>query len=206
MENVYFSDFVGGDTSEKVTEKLVALQKKYPASSLVNLFYLKIQPARMQSRQKARMLLTLHDRERYARLSLQPLPVVERRPDFSNLTSVQVEKQDDNLHPVFVKNGSPTKDDKHAMIDELIEKFSKDAPKIIYTPEIHDEDANYCESSLMEDPSLVSETLADIYAEQGCYAKAIQMYEILSLHFPEKSCYFAARIEKVKKDSEKEDN
>ena len=39
-----------------------------------------------------------------------------------------------------------------------------------------------------------------IYAQQGYYQKAIQMYEILKLHFPEKSCYFAAQIESLQKD------
>jgi len=42
-----------------------------------------------------------------------------------------------------------------------------------------------------------------IYAEQGYYGKAIKIYKKMSLHFPEKSCYFADQIEKIKK---KKDN
>ena len=43
-----------------------------------------------------------------------------------------------------------------------------------------------------------TETLAQIYADQGYPEQARQIYSRLSLRFPEKSAYFAAQIEKIK--------
>ena len=46
---------------------------------------------------------------------------------------------------------------------------------------------------------LCTETLAEIYADQGYPEQAARIYSKLSLRFPEKSAYFAALIEKLKK-------
>jgi len=45
----------------------------------------------------------------------------------------------------------------------------------------------------------VTETLAEIYLNQGLWDKAINAYEILSLKYPEKSGFFADRIKEIKK-------
>lgn len=70
------------------------------------------------------------------------------------------------------------------------EKKNKKAPDIV---------AEIARLSVTENAHLASETLADLLATQQQYDKAAKMYERLIMKFPEKSAYFAAKIEKLKK-------
>lgn len=198
MEKIYFTDFVQTEHG-LAAERLRELQRKYPASPLLNMFLLKDLSARTSGRQRSRMLLSLPDKSRFDRLPLETAPVVETR-DMPQLNVVGSHKAPEHhLNPIFVKHPAPDHDNRQALIDQLIEKFSKDAPKIIYSPEMHDAEADYGMESSVEDQSIVSVSLANVYAEQGYYDRAIQMFEILKLHFPEKNSIFAARIEELKK-------
>lgn len=62
-----------------------------------------------------------------------------------------------------------------------------------------DEADQIAEQSIQEDSEIASETLALVLSMQGHYEKAISMYERLCLQYPEKSSFFAAKIETLKK-------
>lgn len=84
-----------------------------------------------------------------------------------------------------------------AIIDKIIEN---DPSRIRLDPNQRFFAADVkAKESLFENEELVTETLAKIYALQGNINKAIRAYEILSLKFPQKSAYFAALIQELKK-------
>nr|WP_321354829.1 tetratricopeptide repeat protein [uncultured Draconibacterium sp.] len=58
-------------------------------------------------------------------------------------------------------------------------------------------DKTLIDQSIKEDEELVTETLASIYFQQKNFDKALDAYKKLSLKYPEKSIYFAGRIEEI---------
>lgn len=82
--------------------------------------------------------------------------------------------------------------------DRLIDKFITEEPTIPRGNLDAVEEGDLSEESGTEKEDLFSETLAKIYIKQQLYEKAIATYIKLSLKYPEKSVYFAHRIEKIK--------
>jgi AcrR family transcriptional regulator len=57
---------------------------------------------------------------------------------------------------------------------------------------------DWAKQGLLEDPSLVTETMAKLYAQQGQMGRARKAYKLLALKYPEKSVYFAAQLKKLR--------
>lgn len=85
------------------------------------------------------------------------------------------------------------KDIKFQLIDEFIEKSPKISP--VRNPEPESQSGKIGHSNEYSD--LMTETLAQIYTEQKKYDKAVRAYKILSLKYPEKSIFFADRINEI---------
>jgi hypothetical protein len=102
---------------------------------------------------------------------------------------------------IDIADASDTEPDKSKKLKQaaLIDKFILANPRIepVKAPvakPVEDISTPFVEN----EGGFITETLARIYVNQGYYSKAIDIYEKLSLKFPEKSSYFASQIELVK--------
>ncbi len=91
------------------------------------------------------------------------------------------------------KSGTKTK-------AEILDEFIKNQPSISRPKATFFNPLEVAKESVVDQESIVSETLATIYYDQGHLQKAIKIYQKLSLKYPEKSSYFAALIEKAEKE------
>lgn len=105
----------------------------------------------------------------------------------TKLTPIQRDFSENNL------NLEAEKQKKIALIDKFIEANPKISP---IKDNGHTSENNI--KSIEEPTHLMTETLAKVYLEQKKYNKAIQAYEILILKYPEKSSFFADRINEIK--------
>jgi hypothetical protein len=106
--------------------------------------------------------------------------------------AIQIKDEDDNAVVEKGKSGKQIQ-------TELIDKFIIANPRIVTNKEMPPHENEDISATFIEERgAFVTETLARIYKSQGYYSKAIDIYEKLSLKFPEKSSYFAIQIEKTK--------
>ena len=171
-----FSQYLVKQPTEQkeLLKEIDELYSLYPASSTLSFLLLKLienDNLELYEQRKSKLLLSIISKERFRQKKFQ-------------VDAITPPPQADTQKADF--------------IEHLIEEFSADPPKIKFDPERHDATFNYGKASLIEDSSLISETLAAIYAKQGYTNKAIKMYKKLALLFPEKNCFFAAQIKELK--------
>jgi hypothetical protein len=93
--------------------------------------------------------------------------------------------------------GKPSLKPKLRTSMDLINDFITKSPRI--KPSQSETYEDMALESSMENEQLMTETLAHVYLEQKKYEKAIAAFTVLSLKYPEKSSFFADRIEAVRK-------
>lgn len=82
---------------------------------------------------------------------------------------------------------------------KIIEKFIREEPVIQPPSPAQLNMENMARQSAEDSYTLVTETLANIYVDQGLYLKGIEVFKKLILKYPEKKSYFATRIQELEK-------
>ncbi len=96
---------------------------------------------------------------------------------------------------------SNNNDNKTHRQQRIIDRFLEQSPRIRPGAK-HDVDEGDLAAASVEDKAdLASETLAEILLKQGKKEQAIKIYHKLSLMFPEKSSYFAKKLEHIQSEN-----
>jgi len=88
--------------------------------------------------------------------------------------------------------------------NSLIDKFLSSNAGIVISKNTNDNSEQFAENeavkkSTEENDEIITETLAMLYYNQKKYDKALEAFRKLNLKYPEKSIYFAPRIDEIEK-------
>lgn len=110
------------------------------------------------------------------------------------LAQIEANKKENNVEHVEKK-------EQEVSNSSIINRFIKNQPSISRPDkkEFYNPQNEAIDSTIDDDEFLITETLARIHADQGNLQKAIEIYQKLILKIPEKSSYFAARIQDLNK-------
>ena len=116
--------------------------------------------------------------------------------------ALRVEQAAGHVEDVLSSGAEPTGEEPEGRLEQqaaLIDLFIRNEPMIspiqpdVERPAIKE----LAKESLVEDTSLITETMARIYAAQGQLGRARRAYKLLALKYPEKSVYFAAQSKQL---------
>jgi len=129
----------------------------------------------------------------------EPESVPEPEPEQPKESVAQPHEEEELLELLGDEEPVAPEPEQKLTPSDLIDRFIMTSPRIErMTPAAEQPVKDLAEPSAEEQGTFITETLARIYVNQGYYFKAINIYEKLSLKYPEKSAYFASRIEKIK--------
>lgn len=116
--------------------------------------------------------------------------------------ALRVEQAAEHVEDVLSSGTVPTGEEPEGRLEQqaaLIDLFIRNEPMIspiqpdVERPAVKE----LAKESLVEDTSLITETMARIYAAQGQLGRARRAYKLLALKYPEKSVYFAAQSKQL---------
>ena len=138
----------------------------------------------------------------------EAVPNEERRKQLEQIVQKRLESFKKNKDAAS-KNQTPIiptaiipekeKNKKNTRSDEIIEKFIRETPRISSPKDAKPDEGDLSIESVQFNDDIISETLAEIYLKQGKINQSLDIYNKLSLKYPEKSSYFAKKIEQIKK-------
>ncbi|WP_372651248.1 hypothetical protein [Draconibacterium sp.] len=115
------------------------------------------------------------------------------------LPKKQVVSSKENTPATYRLEGDVKLQSEISLIDKFLSTDSERLRTVKHNPGTNGNGSERAllEQSVKEDEELVTETLASIYFQQKNFDKALDAYKKLSLKYPEKSVYFAGRIEEI---------
>lgn len=179
---------IASELEEKIeprSEELDSILRKYPVYQIESLL------TKDKHENKSEDNVVSPEKDFFAWLNAPKDSHIKVEPEVSH-EAIEQDKKETVIE-------DPSTQETHRSMD-LIERFIAVNPQISRPKKEFFNPENMAKRSEHIDLEFVSETLANIYYEQGNYEMALSAYEKLSLQNPAKQAYFASLIEKIKQE------
>ncbi len=171
-----------------------------PARMLYAKALMEVDKMRFEKEVKRAMAAALSRRlfRKYLSEKAEEPGAAQKEKDRQSSPAVSVRKKEETASGTALDSRS--EEEKRRRQQSIIDRFLEAEPRIqparAAVPE-----GELAQESVEDNPELISETLAEVLLKQGKKESAIVIYKKLSLMFPEKSSYFAKKLERIQKEA-----